>query len=359
MKPAFAFLLVFIALIVLVFVAFPVAGSFFRNLEFPFVGFGRSAAKILKSQDFGKTWHASASGEIKDSVVASEIIDFYFRSSEPNSIYATAFDIGLLKSENNGSTWVSILPNATVYKVLFGRESNQVIYAAVFKDNIGTAVKSADNGKNFEVIYTAPLAEIAVNDIEQDPFDLRLYLATAQGGFLESQNSGQTWRVVRYFPGAITKILVNRQNGSIFVVTKESRIFRSDNKGNSWKELPVVVLNLPGRPRPRSIIKVVFDPVQSNTLYIASEAGLLKSIDSGETWSLIETIVPPESLPVTSVAISPMNSSSIFITAGNNIYDSNDAGRTWNVERLPVKNAVSTMVISQSDPKTMFIGLRK
>src|SRR5439155_9866897 len=53
-------------------------------------------------------------------------------------------------------------------------------------------------------------------------------------------------------------------------------IYKSDDAGSTWSKTPATFL---------SLRDVAFDPVTPTTMYAASDDGVSKSVDGGETWS--------------------------------------------------------------------------
>ena len=107
-----------------------------------------------------------------------------------------------------------------------------------------------------------------------------------------------------------------------------------------------------------SVNSLVFDPKNSDVLYIGSSSGIHKSEDAAESWTYILT-----GIAVGDVRVDP-NTSNIVYSAGlsgNNgkIIKSYDNGSTWiDIYSEPSKgNAVLTMDILRSNTKILIAGL--
>lgn len=370
MKGAILFVGIFLLLIALVFVAWPFVRSIFSGSGMftgtsTGVSLGNANGSVIESTDGGSSWKTSSAIKNTSLTLDADILHIAFDPFQNDRIFSGTFDRGLYLSEDSGRTWSLVsdsrgilIGNATIYRILFGLEVGRPLYFAAFEKGLGVVLKSENNGKNFEVIYTAPLGEVAVNDIAQDPFDFRVYVATSQGGLLVSENGGETWKVMRWFPGAIVRMSVNPQNGELWVFTKDSRVFRSGDKAASWTELTDAFKELPGS-KAKDIRAFVFDPFNRGTLYLGTGLGLLKSVDNGARWSLMKTIVPPEFLPIESVAVSPQNSRNIFITASSQVYHSSDGGVTWEVVQLEIKKKAGIIIFDPANIDRLLITLRK
>src|SRR5687767_7025224 len=71
----------------------------------------------------------------------------------------------------------------------------------------------------------------------------RILVATRKGLFTLARESGEWAIVAREFPGvAVTAALHDRRDGTLYAVLRHghfgSKLHRSDDAGESWKELP-------------------------------------------------------------------------------------------------------------------------
>lgn len=86
---------------------------------------------------------------------------------------------------------------------------------------------------------------------------------------------------------------------------------------------------------------LAFEPENSDTLYIATEQGVYKSINAGQTWTQKSTLVEDDTeklIQAWSIAVSPVDGT-LFVggydgggenVAGGGIFRSSDGGETWN-----------------------------
>ncbi|MEP6754558.1 MAG: glycosyl hydrolase [Chthonomonadales bacterium] len=183
-----------------------------------------------------------------------------------------------------------------------------------------------------------------------------MYVATATGGVLKSENYGTTWKsvfedqsnttigAVSIAPSDINVVWVgsgeanNRQSSSW-----GDGVYRSTDAGKTWKHV--------GLEKSFAINRIKVHPTDPKTAYVAAlgnlwapggERGLYKTTDGGETWS--KSLYINEDTGVTDVVLDPTNPNNLIAAAyqrrrtpsgfngggpGSGIYKSTDAGATW------------------------------
>lgn len=141
------------------------------------------------------------------------------------------------------------------------------------------------------------ISDLAV--FEKDP--RIFYVATASGGLWKTENGGTTIRPVFYRESvvALGAATVSQSNPKvIWVGTGEQNnrnstswgggVYKSEDGGQTWTFM--------GLKETRHISRIVIDPRNDNTVYVAAlgqlwgpnpERGIYKTTDGGKTWSLI------------------------------------------------------------------------
>lgn len=126
----------------------------------------------------------------------------------------------------------------------------------------------------------------------------------------------------------VLSLAINPQNGrEVFIGTKASGIFKSENAGDSWRQLKVANLT------PVKVYSLAVDPNNSvivyATVFLGGRGKIIKSSDGGENWKDVYT-EPSSSTLVLSLAVNPQNSD--YIYAGTDqglILLSENGGETW------------------------------
>ncbi len=184
----------------------------------------------------------------------------------------------------------------------------------------------------------------------------KYYVAVASGGVWKTINNGTTWQPVfdgeaSYSIGCITMDPKNPdtlwvgtgENNSQRSVAYGDGVYKSTDGGRSWTNV--------GLKTSEHIGKILIDPRDSNTVYVAAqgplwgpggERGLYKTTDGGANWTQILKI--DENTGVTDFLLDPTNPDTILAASyqrrrrvwtlinggpGSAIHRSTDAGKTW------------------------------
>jgi len=228
-----------------------------------------------------------------------------------------------------------------------------------------------------------------VSDIEI-PIDQSqvYYVGTASGGIFKTTNGGINWTPI--FDEAeslsIGDIEISKSNANtIWVGTGEPNagggslvydgngIYQSTDAGQTWVNKG---LNNVG-----SISKVLLDPNDDNTIYVAAmgelfknspNRGVYKSTDNGSSWNKVFFV--SDSTGIIDMVNHPTNSNILYAVAWerirrpqyrlyggatSGIYKSTDAGNTWNELTNGLPSAASekgriSIAISQSNPNVLY-----
>ncbi len=229
-------------------------------------------------------------------------------------------------------------------------------------------------------VNSGRISEIAVNP--NNPFEY--YVATASGGVWKTINNGVDYKPVFDSQGSysIGYVTIDPNNSNvIWVGTGENNnqrsvaygdgVYKSTDGGQSWENM--------GLKQSEHIGKIIVDPNDSNTVYVAAigplwnkggERGLYKTTDGGKTWENVLFI--DEHTGVSDLIMDPRDSNVIYVSThqrrrhvytyvsggpGSGIQKSVDGGKTWEQinKGLPkVELGRIGLSISQSNPEVIY-----
>jgi photosystem II stability/assembly factor-like uncharacterized protein len=182
---------------------------------------------------------------------------------------------------------------------------------------------------------TLSLAESGVQCVALDPHDPEtLYAGLREGGVRRSVDGGRTWIDCKLPEPAVFSLAVSAADGAVYAGTEPSRLFRSDDRGQSWSELDAL-LELPSRPHwsfpPRPwtshVRWVAPSPHAADLLLVGIElGGLMRSSDGGQSWQDHRPGGQPD---VHSLAWHPHTPGHAYEAGGGGAAFSTDAGESW------------------------------
>jgi photosystem II stability/assembly factor-like uncharacterized protein len=213
-----------------------------------------------------------------------------------------------------------------------------------------------------------------------------MYAGTASGGLWKSTSAGTTWKPIfdNESTASIGAVAIQQSNPSvIWVGTGEGNprnslnggfgIYKSLDAGKTWK--------LMGLEKTRHIHRVIIDPTNPNTVYVAAigspwgehkERGVYKTTDGGKTWKQIlfnniktgaaDLVMDPSNPNKLIAAMWEHKREPWFFTSGgkgSGMYITHDGGENWkkitSKEGFPKGNLGRIGVaISRSNPNTIY-----
>ena len=375
-------LFISIAIMLWLFVIFPFFLKLF-GIDIPTPDFGAQGGStqetevLLRSVDAGASWENAGRSAREDMHFPSRILTLVPHPSLPSLLYLGSSDAGLWATQDSGASWFpvrdptgALKEYAAVNKIAVMREDPLIVYMAAFQDRHGTVLRSTDGGIHFRKVYTVSRPQLFVRDIQIVAHDANhLLIATEEGGLLETHNGGETWRVLRWFPDALTRIVMPKETSeTIHVVTSGGAIEKTIDGGNRWERIAPSLApskqDLASRalpvPSPFFFLSV-FSPAfrlkgtlteqaqNSFLLLLASPRGLFRSEDGGITW---KSFVLPDTAGsgVGAGIIHPYHTGNIFAAVKKNLYESEDGGISWRKTEFDIGNGIEYIFIHPLTP---------
>jgi photosystem II stability/assembly factor-like uncharacterized protein len=221
------------------------------------------------------------------------------------SLYATTF-YSLLKSDDFGTTWLLVSNFTNLITASEVVDNGQTIYAGLWFPSPNYTVgihgayaeilRSSDFGASFTVIGNFSAAQFnglgpSISQIVVNP-----------------SNSSQVWTLISspYIGG-------EEGNPSIYI---------SLDNGSTWNQFNTVNAGIATLSEPPQYF--AFDPSDGNTMYIAGNGYLFKSINGGAGFVKL-----PLLYDISFVYPDPMNNNVVYVGCDQGLYKSTDGGNTW------------------------------
>jgi hypothetical protein len=257
---------------------------------------------------------------------------------DPDVVYAGVEDAGLFRSDDGGQSWQEL-------PTLRGHES-------------GPSWQPGAGGMCLHTILLDPLQQG------------RMFAAISAAGAFRSDDAGQTWRPINQGlqsegipdPDAevghcVHRLAMHPSRPDVLFMQKHWDVMRSDNGGESWREISG---NLPsdfGFPidvhahEPDTIYVV---PITSDAEHFPPDGKLrvYRSRTGGDDWEPLTTGLPQENCYVNvlrdAMAVDSLDSSGVYFgTTGGQVYVSADSGDSWEpiVRDLPAVLSVEVQTL--------------
>jgi photosystem II stability/assembly factor-like uncharacterized protein len=205
---------------------------------------------------------------------------------------------------------------------------------------------SADAGKSWELLYNFNKPKLFVDHIIVDPRDSKtLYVAAHRhkeaGGFFKSVDGGRKWRESPELKNeALHSLTQSDSNPNVMIAGTFNGVFRSDNSGDSWTQLPTY--NTPGLVHVESL---AIDPRTPNTIYAGTWYLPYKSTDGGQNWKSIKNGIIDDS-DIFAIDIDPRDANHVIASACSGIYETANGGESWTkVQGIPSQSRRTRAIV--------------
>ena len=222
----------------------------------------------------------------------------------------------------------------------------------------GQIYTSGDGGKQWHLLYNFGKPRLFVDNIIVDARDPKVIYVGAHrhnqpGGFFKSTDGGVSWRENAQLKNeALHSLAQSDSNPDTLIAGTFTGIFRSDDAGETWKQLPTQ--STPGLIHVESL---AIDPRTPNTIYAGTFYLPYKSVDGGQSWKSIKNGIIDDS-DIFAIDIDPHDPNHIIASACSGIYESKNAGDSWRkVQGIPSQSRRTRAILQHpSVPGLVFAG---
>lgn len=222
----------------------------------------------------------------------------------------------------------------------------------------GQIYTSADGGKQWQLLYNFGKPRLFIDNIIVDSRNSRVLFVGAHrhnlpGGFFKSTDGGATWRESAELKNeAIHSLAQSESDPDTLIAGTFTGVFRSDDAGQSWKQLPTQ-----SQPGLIHVESLAIDPRTSDTIYAGTFYLPYKSMDGGKNWKSIKNGIIDDS-DIFAIDIDPRDPNHIIASACSGIYESKNAGEDWRkVQGIPSQSRRTRAILQHpSVPGMVFAG---
>ncbi|MCP4410594.1 MAG: hypothetical protein GY807_23205 [Gammaproteobacteria bacterium] len=220
----------------------------------------------------------------------------------------------------------------------------------------GLIQKSTDGGSVFAPASIG-ITESTNNFLFIAPFEMdpgNSNILWTGGAFMwRTTNQAESWEQASPFlPGvkSLSSVAISPQNSDVVIAgtsdgyTASTRSALSANSATVWTESPAAANHF--------ISSLAFDPQDDQIVYATvSSFGtdhILKSVDTGSTWTPIDRRGQTDGIPdipVHSIVIDPSDTRRLYVGTDLGVFVSTDDGQTWMVENSGFANVVTEKLV--------------
>jgi photosystem II stability/assembly factor-like uncharacterized protein len=222
----------------------------------------------------------------------------------------------------------------------------------------GQIYTSADGAKQWQLLYNFGKPRLFIDEIIVDPRNSKVLYVGAHrhnlpGGFFKSTDGGATWKESSDLKNeAIHSLAQSESDPDTLIAGTFTGIFRSDDAGQSWKQLPTQ-----SESGLIHVESLAIDPRTSDTIYAGTFYLPYKSVDGGKSWKSIKNGIIDDS-DIFAIDIDPRDPNHIIASACSGIYESKNAGENWRkVQGIPSQSRRTRAILQHpSVPGMVFAG---
>jgi photosystem II stability/assembly factor-like uncharacterized protein len=224
-----------------------------------------------RTKDGGAHWESIHTGMIDDSDVFSIQVDTH----EPQAVFASACS-GLYSSADSANHWTKLTTPKGAFRTWFvaldPKRSN-----SVFAGTTEGLLHSEDRGRTWRLVTSQPVRSIAFDPAVAG----RIFFASSTAGVLLSTDGGKTLHESNFGFTNRNFTTLTAAQGVLYANSAfeggSGGIYKTDNLGLRWSH--------GGAPAGQQIRLIAAAPDDPASLFAAGYHGLLKTKDSGKTWT--------------------------------------------------------------------------
>jgi photosystem II stability/assembly factor-like uncharacterized protein len=198
-----------------------------------------------------------------------------------------------------------------------------------------------------------------------------VYVGTQDGPY-RSTDHGEHWEKldVPDHGSPVWSLLFDPRDARVLYAGYENcEIFRSEDGGGHWRQLPVTVrfpevTVAPGANPAKRVLELAVNPANPDEIYGAIEVGgVIRSLDGGEHWENMShgQYLNDDTVDMHGVLVGRWRPGTVFAIARAGLFSSSDQGEHWVSARLEPLNSKGQAYCRDirevpGDPKTLWIA---
>jgi len=284
---------------------------------------------IYRSDDAGATWLEKSSDGINNVSFMWWFGRIYVDPFNPDKVYVTS--LNMFASDDGGDSWYNIFPAAHVdhHALAISRQTNGLM----FNGNDGGVDMKMEEMQGLDFYFYRPgMANFQFYTCEIDPLEpANIYGGAQDNGIVVSKNSSLNWD--KLFGGDGFRIIIDPEDNSrMYFETQNGNMFKSDTAVSDIQYLPIGISGTFNWNTP-----IEMDPNDSRVIYTGTQR-LYRSENRGDSWEQLTEDLVSEDRPqgnisfgtLTTIEVSALNRAIIYVgTDDGNVWLSRDYGSSF------------------------------
>ena len=195
-----------------------------------------------------------------------------------------------------------------------------------------------------------------------DPVDPEtVYAGLHAGGVRRTTDGARSWGDCE-LTADVSSVAVSAADGAVYAGTEPSALFRSDDRGETWRELSGLLdlpsqpsWSFPPRPWTSHVRWIAPSPHDADLILVGIElGGLMRSTDRGETW---QDGRPGSQPDVHSLTWHPRVRGRVYEAGGGGAAWSEDGGDTWQAaDEGRDRHYTWSVAVDPEDPELWYVS---
>lgn len=322
-------------------------------------------AGVVKTTNGGADWQFA--NKVKDqqtSIGGLSISRIAYDPHKPERVFVSSYNNGVFVSEDGGNSWTRILERFLVYDFALDPNNSDVIYAAGAYADHGRVLVTKDGGKSWVEIYNEASLQNPVRNIAVNPANgQEVVVGLNSGTLIKSTNGGMNWALLESYSDRINDL--EWQRGNLYVVVRNSGVFRSTDGGQNFAN---IILNL--LPSSGSSFRELISPAgvasfnriavssgNSDIVYLTTSTGVFRTFTGGAEWTFTPLPVNISSLQALPITLAPTSDNVVYTSVGPTIYKTSDSGSTWQAGNPHSSGIVNAIAVHPQLPQQALAGI--